>query len=58
MYETGGRRAAGSSTFIPASLTSDGQRKRSFFDNEGIAMKAAEKLLQRMHPETGQLAVK
>ena len=43
---------------IPASLTSDGQRKRRLFDSDGIAMRAAEKLLQRMDPETGQLAVK
>ena len=43
---------------IPASLTSDGQRKRKLFDTEGIAIRAAERLLQRMDPETGQLLVK
>ena len=42
---------------IPASLTSDGQRKRKLFDTVDMAMKAAEKLLQRMDPETGLLAV-
>ena len=43
---------------VPASLTSNGRRKRKLFDNQKTAMAAAKVLRQRIDPVTGIFAVK
>lgn len=43
---------------VPASLTSNGRRKRKLFDNQKTAMAAAKALRQRIDPVTGVVTVK
>ena len=43
---------------VPASLTSNGRRRRKLFENQKTAMAAAKALRQRINPVTGVVAVK
>lgn len=43
---------------VPASLTSNGRRKRKLFDNQKTAMAAVKALRHRIDPVTGVVAVK